>query len=189
MLASQTASSANGSDRSPSRVVSVSMTGVNNTAVVSRLIAIVVVVPSAAISRNSRTVDPPAARAHQTAAASNTPARSANSANTVIAARNPSTGPPRVSAISRAAGPGSQPIATTSTPATPATAHIPVSMPVPRDTPQRCIQPRGLRVGVSLFRHLLACCFSCPQSDSNRHWTDFKSAASANWAMGARRRI
>jgi hypothetical protein len=25
----------------------------------------------------------------------------------------------------------------------------------------------------------------CPQSDSNRHWTDFKSAASANWAMGA----
>lgn len=29
----------------------------------------------------------------------------------------------------------------------------------------------------------------CPQSDSNRHWTDFKSAASANWAMGARRRI
>ena len=29
----------------------------------------------------------------------------------------------------------------------------------------------------------------CPQSDSNRHWTDFKSAASANWAMGARRRM
>jgi hypothetical protein len=27
----------------------------------------------------------------------------------------------------------------------------------------------------------------CPQSDSNRHWTDFKSAASANWAMGAQR--
>jgi hypothetical protein len=25
----------------------------------------------------------------------------------------------------------------------------------------------------------------CPQSDSNRHLTDFKSAASANWAMGA----
>lgn len=25
----------------------------------------------------------------------------------------------------------------------------------------------------------------CPQSDSNRHWADFKSAASANWAMGA----
>src|SRR5699024_10809459 len=23
-----------------------------------------------------------------------------------------------------------------------------------------------------------------PQSGSNRHWTDFKSAASANWAMG-----
>ena len=27
----------------------------------------------------------------------------------------------------------------------------------------------------------------CPQSDSNRHCADFKSAASANWAMGARR--
>ena len=27
----------------------------------------------------------------------------------------------------------------------------------------------------------------CPQSDSNRHWADFKSAASANWAIGARR--
>ncbi len=25
----------------------------------------------------------------------------------------------------------------------------------------------------------------CPQSDSNRHLADFKSAASANWAMGA----
>lgn len=25
----------------------------------------------------------------------------------------------------------------------------------------------------------------CPQSDSNRHCADFKSAASANWAMGA----
>lgn len=30
---------------------------------------------------------------------------------------------------------------------------------------------------------------ACPQSDSNRHWADFKSAASANWAMGARRRM
>ena len=30
--------------------------------------------------------------------------------------------------------------------------------------------------------------FTCPQSDSNRHWADFKSAASANWAMGARQR-
>jgi hypothetical protein len=27
--------------------------------------------------------------------------------------------------------------------------------------------------------------FQCPQSDSNRHCADFKSAASANWAMGA----
>lgn len=26
---------------------------------------------------------------------------------------------------------------------------------------------------------------TCPQSDSNRHLADFKSAASANWAMGA----
>lgn len=26
---------------------------------------------------------------------------------------------------------------------------------------------------------------SCPQSDSNRHFADFKSAASANWAIGA----
>ena len=26
----------------------------------------------------------------------------------------------------------------------------------------------------------------CPQSDSNRHLADFKSAASADWAMGAR---
>ena|GEM_PF-3536040 len=25
----------------------------------------------------------------------------------------------------------------------------------------------------------------CPQSDSNRHLADFKSAASANWAIGA----
>ena len=25
----------------------------------------------------------------------------------------------------------------------------------------------------------------CPQADSNRHCADFKSAASANWAMGA----
>jgi hypothetical protein len=29
----------------------------------------------------------------------------------------------------------------------------------------------------------------CPQSDSNRHLTDFKSAASANWAMGAARSL
>ena len=29
------------------------------------------------------------------------------------------------------------------------------------------------------------CLSQCPQSGSNRHWTDFKSAASANWAMGA----
>ena len=28
-------------------------------------------------------------------------------------------------------------------------------------------------------------CNLCPQSDSNRHCADFKSAASANWAMGA----
>ena len=30
-------------------------------------------------------------------------------------------------------------------------------------------------------------CRLCPQSDSNRHCADFKSAASANWAIGARR--
>ena len=29
----------------------------------------------------------------------------------------------------------------------------------------------------------------CPQSDSNRHWADFKSAASANWAIGAKHRL
>jgi integrase len=29
----------------------------------------------------------------------------------------------------------------------------------------------------------------CPHWDSNPDWADFKSAASANWAMGARRRI
>ncbi len=31
----------------------------------------------------------------------------------------------------------------------------------------------------------LAAPTECPQSDSNRHLADFKSAASANWAMGA----
>lgn len=27
----------------------------------------------------------------------------------------------------------------------------------------------------------------CPQWDSNPHWIDFKSTASADWAMGATR--
>ncbi len=31
----------------------------------------------------------------------------------------------------------------------------------------------------------LAALSLCPQWDSNPHWADFKSAASANWAMGA----
>ena len=34
------------------------------------------------------------------------------------------------------------------------------------------------------YRHLRGV-IQCPQSDSNRHCADFKSAASANWAMGA----
>ncbi len=73
MLASHTASNANGSGANPSRVVAVSTTGVNSTAVVSRLIPMVVKVPKAAINRNNRRVEPRAARAHAPAAASNTP--------------------------------------------------------------------------------------------------------------------
>jgi hypothetical protein len=37
----------------------------------------------------------------------------------------------------------------------------------------------------TLGRRLAGVDGPCPQSDSNRHWADFKSAASADWAMGA----
>lgn len=44
--------------------------------------------------------------------------------------------------------------------------------------------PRAGSVVDAILRH---CPFSwCPQWDSNPHLADFKSAASANWAMGAR---
>ena len=53
----------------------------------------------------------------------------------------------------------------------------------PRDatTPRRAESTTGPFAPIT---HLPGA-FPCPQSDSNRHWADFKSAASANWAMGA----
>jgi len=52
----------------------------------------------------------------------------------------------------------------------------------------RHVADRGFLTEGELADHLEeSCAIRCPQSDSNRHWTDFKSAASANWAMGARR--
>jgi hypothetical protein len=44
---------------------------------------------------------------------------------------------------------------------------------------------KPMRPGRNRPRHIYLRRKKCPQSDSNRHLADFKSAASANWAMGA----
>jgi site-specific DNA recombinase len=44
------------------------------------------------------------------------------------------------------------------------------------DTVRTCDKPPG--------QALCASC-TCPRCDSNAHWTDFESAASADWATGA----
>ena len=53
----------------------------------------------------------------------------------------------------------------------------------------RVVTTRDIETGsegqLTTSKTSLPSCSLCPQSDSNRHCADFKSAASANWAMGA----
>ena len=43
----------------------------------------------------------------------------------------------------------------------------------------------GIPNACSVGRRCLCRCCTCPWCDSNAHWTDFESAASADWATGA----
>ena len=48
--------------------------------------------------------------------------------------------------------------------------------------------PQGIQIArrIQMFYRMRRAIIACPQWDSNPHWTDFKSAASANWAIGAK---
>jgi len=121
-LASHTAAKAKGSGSRSSCAASDSTTGVNRTAVVSRLRTIVVRVPRASTSKYSRRTLPPASRAARVAATSNSSAASDSSAKTVTATRNSRTGATRV-VTSTASDQGSSRVGTARIPRTAATSH------------------------------------------------------------------
>ena len=122
VFASHTAVIANGSGDSSRRAAKARTTGVSSTAVVSRLSRIVVSAPIPQTKTKSRPTLPPATRDTRSAACSKTSARSASSAKTVTATRNPSTGPTRA-VTSPASFNGSRPVTIVRSPATAAAAH------------------------------------------------------------------
>src|SRR5665213_3752645 len=122
VFANHTAAIANGMTEIRSCDASASTTGVNRTAVVSRLSTIVVRLPRTTIRAKSPHVRPHHSFAARVAATSNTCAASASSATTVIATRNSRIGPTRF-VVATASCQGSAVVATQIAPATAAISH------------------------------------------------------------------